>query len=263
MTNENLIVDFDNRGIAMLTLNRPHAHNAFDDILINNLLKTLQQLETDPKIRLLILKANGKSFCAGADANWMQRMVSFTEAENIKDAMALANMLKALNNFTRPTIALVQGAAYGGGVGLVACCDIVLATSTTTFCFSEVKLGLIPATISPYVIAAIGERAARQYFLTAERFSADEALRLGLVHKIVTKESLSDAAEKLVQLILQNSPAALVATKKLVAEVKSKTMDDSLLQLTAKRIAEQRISSEGQEGIQAFLEKRKPKWAVN
>ena len=263
MENENLLVDIDNRGVASLTLNNPHTHNAFDDVLINKMIKTLQQLESYPQIRLLIIKAIGKNFCAGADVNWMQRMATSTKAENIKDAMALANMLQALNHFSRPTIALVQGATYGGGVGLVACCDIVFATSTATFCFSEVKLGLIPATISPYVIAAIGESAARRYFLTAERFSANEALRLGLVHKIMAEESLSDVLEKLVQSILQNSPAALKATKKLITEVKNKTINHSLLQMTAKLIAEQRVSSEGQEGIQAFLEKRKPNWIIN
>lgn len=245
---------------ATITLNRPDVHNAFDEQLIKELQNTLDDIKHNNAIHIVILKANGKHFSAGADLQWMQRMVNYTEQQNFHDSQALAQLMQSLYNLPQPTIAIVQGSAFGGGVGLVACCDMAIASLTAHFCFSEVKLGLIPAVISPYVIAAIGERAARRYFLTAERFTAETALQLGLVTEIVADNDLSAATDKLVNTILQNSPQAVRQAKQLIADVADHAIDAALIENTAKQIAKIRVSSEAQEGLQAFLEKRKPKW---
>lgn len=242
-----------NEQITTLTLNRPEIHNAFDDELIRELTEKLQHLEHDPETRVVILAAEGKSFCAGADLQWMQKMANYSEAENIQDAFGLARLMRTLNTLSKPTIALVQGAAYGGGVGLVACCDIALAVPEANFCFSEVKLGLVPAVISPYTIAAIGERAARRYFLSAERFGAEEALRLGLIHQIVPAPELVTAGISLAQLLLKNGPVAMRATKQLIAEVARQSLTPSLIQKTVECIAKARVSEEGQERLKGFL----------
>jgi methylglutaconyl-CoA hydratase len=250
----------DARGVATLTLNRPAVHNAFDDALISELAGHLQDVEADRAVRAVILAAEGKSFSAGADLTWMRRLSAFSEAENVADAMRLAELMRRLDGLAKPTLALVQGAAYGGGVGLVAACDIAIAAEEAVFSLSEVKLGLLPAVISPYVVAAIGPRAARRYFLTAERFSAAEAFRLGLIHEIVPKEKLAEAGERVIAALAEGGPQAQACSKQLIAEVASRPVTDALVALTARRIAEARASDEGKEGVAAFLEKRKPSW---
>lgn len=248
------------QNIATLTLNRPEIHNAFDNQLIQQLTTELENIDKDPNIRVLILAANGKSFCAGADLNWMQKIANYSREENLKDSLALAHLMQTLNNLSKPTIALIQGAAFGGGVGLIACCDIAVASPEANFCLSEVKIGLIPAVISPYVITAIGERAARRYFLTAEKFDIEEAICLGLIHKVASANQLQKTGEEIAQLILNNSPHAVTMTKKLIADVTKKPIDANLIKLTAEYIADIRVSTEGQEGLKAYLEKRKPSW---
>lgn len=255
-----LLSEVDERGCAKITLNRPELHNAFDDTLINSLTEELKRFERDPSVRVVLLAAQGKSFSSGADLNWMRRMSDYTFIENLTDAMGLAELMKTLANIPKPTIALVQGAAIGGGVGLVACCDIALATESASFCLSEVKLGLIPAVISPYVASAIGPRATRRYFITAERFDAETACRLGLVHEVVANDQLDEKADELTRKLLCNGPQAMASVKALVSEVALSTLDDDLIADTAERIAEIRASDEGREGLSAFLEKRTPSW---
>ncbi|MFQ5775490.1 MAG: enoyl-CoA hydratase/isomerase family protein [Kiloniellaceae bacterium] len=247
-------------GVARITLTRPEVHNAFNDTLIVELSAALQGLGTDERVRVVVLCAQGRSFSAGADLNWMQRMAGYSEEENLRDARALAGLMRTLNRLPKPTLALVQGPALGGGVGLVACCDIAVAAQTANFCLSEVKLGLIPAVIAPYVIPAMGERAARRYFLSAETFSAREALALGLVHVVVPDEALEDAGKKIIGALMKGGPNAQVAAKDLIFALSGRPIDDDAVEDTAARIARQRASAEGREGIAAFLEKRKPKW---
>jgi methylglutaconyl-CoA hydratase len=249
-----------NGGRATLWLNRPERHNAFDDGLIAELSAALAALAADSAIRVLLLAGRGKSFSAGADLAWMKRMAGNTAAENVADAQKMAEMLHRLDSLPKPTVALVQGAAMGGGVGLVAACDIAIATEDAQFAFSEARLGLTPATISPYVIAAIGPRAARRYFLTAERFDARRALGLGLVSAVVPAADLAAAANKLADILCQNSPGAMAEAKRLIADVTGRPIDAALRYETAGRIARQRASAEGREGVAAFLEKRKPNW---
>ena len=260
MSTAALLSETDEYGRATITLNRPDIHNAFDDTLISSLTLELKRLDRDESVRVVILAARGKSFSSGADLNWMRRMADYSFEENLADAMDLAELMKTLANLSKPTIALVQGGAIGGGVGLVACCDIALATDEVFFCLSEVKLGLIPAVISPYVAAAIGPRATRRYFITAERFDAVEAHRLGLVHEVVRPGELQARSEAISTLLLQNSPQAMASVKELVAEVSLSCLDDELIADTAERIAEARASEEGREGLSAYLEKRKPNW---
>jgi len=256
----NLLTEVDARGVATVTMNRPELHNAFDDLMIKALNSEFLRLDADPQVRVVLLAASGKSFSAGADLNWMRRMADYSLEENLADSMALAGLMRTLYGLSKPTIALVQGAAYGGGVGLVACCDIALATDRATFCLSEVKLGLIPAVISPYVMEAIGSRAARRYFLTAERFDAIEAQHLGLVHELVAVEDLRARGESLAALLIQNGPLALSAVKRLVAALTRTPIDDAMIADTARRIADIRSSDEGKDGVGAFLQKRPPAW---
>jgi len=248
------------RGIASVILNRPEQHNVFDDGMIAELIELLGNLEQDDRIRVLVLRAAGKSFSAGADLNWMRRMADYDLAKNTDDAMQLAKLMRRLHCFPKPTIALVQGAAYGGGVGLIACCDIAIASPMASFCLSEVKLGLIPAVISPYVIEAIGVRASRRYMLTAERFDAEQACRLGLVHEVVEAQDLDAKLDSIVESLLAAGPAAQAAAKDLIRMVSNKAINDELIRDCAHRIARIRASSEGREGLSAFLEKRKPNW---
>ena len=250
----------DTRGVATLRLDRAELHNAFDDALIAALTAELGRLAADAAVRILVLAANGKSFSAGADLNWMKRMAGYSQAENRRDADALAALMRALDTFPKPTIARIQGAAYGGGVGLVACCDIAVAVQGATFCLSEAKLGLIPAVISPYVVAAMGARAARRYFLTAETFDAATAHRLGLVHEVTSAEALDGAVEGIVGKLLAAGPVAQRECKTLIARVASGPIDDAMVDDTAARITRIRVSPEGREGIASFLEKRKPGW---
>jgi methylglutaconyl-CoA hydratase len=255
-----LLSEVDEHGRATITLNRPEMHNAFDDTLISALTDELKRLERERSVRVIMLAARGQSFSSGADLNWMRRMADYSFVENLTDAVGLAELMKTLANISKPTIALVQGAAIGGGVGLVACCDIALATENAIFCLPEVKLGLIPAVVSPYLAAAIGSRATRRYFLTAESFDAAEARRLGLVHEVVRAEDLAGCADNLSHRLLKNGPEAMASVKALVSEVALGFLDEDLIADTAERIAETRASAEGREGLSAYLEKRSPNW---
>lgn len=247
----NLAIDAS--GIAILTLNRPDMHNAFDDVMIKELISALEHLNQLDAVRVILLKAQGKSFSAGADLAWMQRMASYDKAENLADAALLAQLMYMLYTTEKTTIALVQGVAYGGGVGLVACCDVVLASHEALFCFSEVKIGLIPAIISPYVIRAIGERQAGRYFLTAESFDAAKAMAIGLVHEVVDKTDLLTKGYQLAQQILQNAPHAVKSAKQLIQAVVHQPLDDRLIQKTIEDIASIRVSDEAQGRLGEFF----------
>lgn len=260
MSEKAIQLEIDKRGVATVTLDRPARHNAFDEHVIAELTRTFESVGSDEKVKLMILRANGRNFSAGADLDWMKRMASYSHENNIRDANALANMLHTLNYLPCATIARVQGAAMGGGAGLVCCCDIAIASDRANFAFSEARLGLIPATISPYVLQSIGAQAARRYFLSAERFAAQRALQLGMVSEVVGEEELDEHIETLVQAILGNSSEAVKAAKRLVFEVEHQQVNDALLQMTSERIADIRASEEGKEGLAAFLEKRKPSW---
>jgi methylglutaconyl-CoA hydratase len=255
-----IAIDTRPDGVASVTLDRPEMHNAFNDEVIAELTPTFRRLGADPAVRVVVLRANGKSFSAGADLNWMHRIAGHSHEQNVADAMALAEMLRALDACPKPTLALVQGPAYGGGVGLVAACDIAVASTAASFALTEARLGLIPAVISPYVIAAIGERACRRYFLTAERFSAEAAHRLGLVHEVVPPDRLAAAADDLIARLLECGPASQAAAKELIRDVGGRPVNDAVVRDSAERIARQRASAEGREGVAAFLEKRKPAW---
>jgi methylglutaconyl-CoA hydratase len=256
-----LQTEIDDLGCATLRLNNPELHNAFDDRLIAELTAALQQLADSPEVRVVTLCSSGKSFSAGADLNWMRRVADYSLDENVHDALGLAELMKTLNELPKPTIALIQGATYGGGVGLVAACDIAIASEQASFCLSEVKLGLIPAAISPYVLAAIGQRMARRYFLTAERFSASEAMQIGLVHQVVAAEELAQTGTALCQQLLQNGPHAMAEAKLLIRDVADRPINNELIEMTAERIAAIRATDEGREGLTAFLQKRLPNWS--
>ena len=253
----------DARGVARVTMNNPSKHNAFDDSIIAELSNAFSALDADPQVRVVVLAAQGKSFSAGADLDWMKRMASYSKEQNLNDARALAEMLKSLNFMNKPTIARVQGAAMGGAVGLVSCCDMAAGSLRASFSLSEVKIGLVPATISPYVIAAIGQRAARRYFTTAERFDANEALKLGLLSTVVEENQLDSEVERLVTALLDNSPQAVGIAKQLVFDLADREVADELIESTSECIASIRVSEEGQEGLTAFLQKRPPAWKRN
>ena len=249
-----------NGGVARVTLNRPELRNAFDDALIAGLTKAFLEIERDASVRVMVLAGNGPAFCAGADLNWMKRMAGYGYDENLADAKALAGMLAALDRLPKPTIARVHGPVFAGGTGLVAACDIAVGTPEAKFCLSEAKLGLSPATISPYVIRAMGERNARRYFLTAEVFDAEEALRVGMLSSLVPASALDSAVDELAKHLLAGGPEAHAKIKALIRAVAGRRPDDALVAETAQRIAEIRGSPEGEEGIAAFLEKRKASW---
>jgi methylglutaconyl-CoA hydratase len=211
-------------------------------------------------VRAIVLAANGAAFCAGGDLNWMKKMAGYSDAENLDDATKLADMLRTIYRCLKPVVAKIQGDCYAGGMGLAAACDIAVAAEEANFCLSEVKLGLIPATISPYVIKAMGENAARRYFLTAERFPAREAHRIGFVHEVVAADDLDESVDAIVKALVANSPNAVQQAKVLVRDIAGKPVDDALLADSAKRIAQIRASQEGREGVASFLEKRKPSW---
>jgi methylglutaconyl-CoA hydratase len=246
-------------GVVTLTLDRPDRRNAFDDALIAGLRDTFDRLAGDPATRALIVTGAGAAFSAGADLDWMRRAAGFSAAENLADARRLEGMLAALDRFPRPTIARVNGAAIGGGMGLVAACDIAIASEQAIFAMSEVRLGLLPAVVAPFVRRAIGERACRRLFLTAERIDAAEARRLGLVHETVADEALDSAVEAMLDQVLQGGPEALAAAKALLIDLRHANFDEAA-DRSARAIAERRASPEGKEGIAAFLEKRKPAW---
>jgi methylglutaconyl-CoA hydratase len=263
MTYQYITTAVDERGVAQLTLNRPEVHNAFDDIMIGELIQALDAFAANNQVRVLLLRSNGKNFSAGADLGWMRSMAQKNYADNLLDAGELAKLMQKLDNFPAPTITLVQGAAFGGAVGLAACCDIAIASDKASFCLSEVKIGLMPAVISPYVVRAIGERASRRYFLTAERFFAAEALQLGLLHQVVSDDELQQAGDAMVQTLLANSPAAVKAAKSLIFTVANQPTTQALIDETSRRIAAIRVSEEGQEGLSAFLQKRTPAWQLS
>ena len=273
-------IDVDIRAaVAIVTLDRPDVHNAFDEVLIAELTAALQRLDRDKSVRAVVLTGAGKSFCAGADLNWMKKMASFSRPQNLADAKALARMLLTLNQLSKPTIARVHGAVFGGGVGLVACCDIAVGESNATFALSESRLGLIPATIAPYVIEAIGARAARRYFLSGERFTAAEAFRLGLLHDLAPLPELDGRINEILGLLwpglmgrfgaaigfptcwcVTAVPPAQSECKELIRAVGERPGNASMIADTARRIARVRASPEGKEGVAAFLGKRKASW---
>ncbi|MCY4245293.1 MAG: enoyl-CoA hydratase-related protein [Gammaproteobacteria bacterium] len=248
-------------GIATVTLNRPARHNAFDDALIRELRGVLAELAGDAAVRVLALAGAGKSFCAGADLQWMKRAADYDERQNIADAEALAGLLDALFRFPKPTVACVNGAALGGGAGLVSCCDIAIAAAGAKFGFSEVRLGLIPATISPHVVRAIGARAAGKYFLSGGIFDAAEALRIGLVHQVTAAENLRGAVQAQCEQLLHGGPQAQRECKKLLRRVDNAGHGGELTAATARLLARLRAGGEGRAGIAAFLAKRRPPWA--
>jgi methylglutaconyl-CoA hydratase len=247
-------------GVARVTLNRPELRNAFDDALIKKLHAAFEDVSKDKSVRVMVLAGNGPAFCAGADLNWMKRMAGYSYDENLADAKALAEMLAALDRLPKPTIARVHGPVFAGGTGLVAACDIAVGTPEAKFCLSEAKLGLSPATISPYVLRAMGERTARRYFLTAEVFDAEEAYRVGMLSALVEPNELDSSISSLVQHLLAGGPEAHAKIKALIRAVAGRRPDDALAAETAQRIAEIRGSPEGREGIASFLEKRKASW---
>ena len=247
-------------GCAIVILNRPEIRNAFDDSLIANLAKTLKKLDADDSVRAVVLMGAGSAFCAGADLNWMKRMANYTFEQNLKDARALAAMLKTLDRMSKPTIARVHGPAFAGGVGLVAACDIAVGTVDAEFALTESKLGMSPATISPYVVRAMGKRMAHRYFLTGERFSAAEAYRIGLLSELCMPDELDNKINELLGHIVLGGKDALREIKDLIRAVSRGPIEDPMIDNTAQRIARIRVSKEGREGIASFLEKRKPAW---
>ncbi|MDL2357997.1 MAG: enoyl-CoA hydratase/isomerase family protein [Pseudomonadota bacterium] len=246
--------------VATVTLDRPDVRNAFNEATIAELALAFDELGRDEDVRAIILAANGSAFCAGADLNWMKAMAAYSDAENLADATRLADMLRTIYLCPKPVVARIQGDCYAGGMGLVAACDIAVAVEEANFCLSEVKLGLIPATISPYVIKAMGENAARRYFLTAERFSAAEAHRIGFVHELVKPADLDAKVAAIIKALVSNSPNAVQQAKLLVRDVAGRPVDAALLADSAARIASIRASQEGREGVASFLEKRQPSW---
>jgi methylglutaconyl-CoA hydratase len=247
---------------AIVVLNRPEIRNAFDDALIAALTKMLKKLDADDSVRAVVLMGAGPAFCAGADLNWMKRMAGYTLEQNYADAKALAEMLKVLDRLSKPTIARVHGPAFAGGVGLVAACDIAVGSVDAEFALTEAKLGLSPATISPYVIRAMGERMAHRYFLTAEKFTAAEAYRIGLLSELCLPGELDNKINELLGHIVSGGKSALAEIKGLIRAVSRGTIDDPMIDDTAKRIAAIRVSKEGREGIASFLSKRKPAWVA-
>ena len=259
MSNE-VITRVDADGNATVMLNRPEVHNAFDPLMTRLLTAALEKLDADPKVRAVVLLGAGKSFCAGADIGHMKASAKFSRAQNYKSAQESARMFHTLYNLSKPTIACIHGAVRGGGLGLVAACDIAIAVRGATFRLSEVKIGVIPSMISPYVIAAIGERQSRRYFITGEEFDAAEAWRIGLIHDIAEEESLNGTVGAMLAQLYSSGPKAMAAAKQLIGLSAHADIDKKILDETSRRIADIRATPEGQEGLSAFLEKRKPHW---
>ncbi|WP_321844450.1 enoyl-CoA hydratase/isomerase family protein [Paraburkholderia bannensis] len=259
MNYETLTVEFAGH-VATVTLNRPDVRNAFNEAMIADLTAAFTALGARDDVRAIVLAGNGKAFCAGADLNWMRKMAGYSDEENHADALRLAHMLSAIYRCPKPVIARVHGDAYAGGMGLVCTADIVVAADTVHFCLSEARLGLMPATIAPYVIRALGEQASRRYFVTAEAFDCATALRLGLVSEAVSAAELDAAVQRIADTLCANSPNAVRECKQLVQDVANATIDDALIDDTARRIARIRASGEGRDGVSSFLEKRTPLW---
>jgi methylglutaconyl-CoA hydratase len=259
MNTTNLLVEYENH-VVRVTLNRSEVRNAFNDKLIDEITQTFKDLGQQDDVRCIVLAASGSAFCAGADLNWMRSMADYTREQNLADASRLAAMMQTIYESPKPTIARIQGDVYAGGTGLVAACDIAVSVDTANYCLSEVKLGLLPSTVSPYVVRAMGARAAHRYFLTAERFSAAEALRIGFVHAVVAADALDAKVAELTLALVNAAPEAVKACKKLVQQVAGKDLTSELVQMTVASIADVRVSAEGREGLQSFLQKRKPNW---
>ena len=264
MTNQAPTLDIrrPSKWVAEVWLNRPDVRNAFNDAVIAELTEAFQQLGQDPDLRVIVLGAHGKAFCAGADLNWMRAMSDYNWEENFEDAQKLANMLWTLDQCPVPIVGRVHGDCYAGGMGLASVCDVLIATDNVTFCLSEARLGLLPGTISPYVVRAMGAQAARRYMVTAERFSATQAHAMGMVHELCTLDTLDAKVADMVNTLCGNGPQAVRACKRLVQDVADKPIDAALRQETARRIADIRASAEGQEGLQSFLQKRPAQWTT-
>lgn len=259
MNTKNLLVECKSL-VATVTLNRPDVRNAFNDEVIAEATEVFNALGARDDVRCIVLAANGSAFCAGADLNWMRSMADYSRAQNLADAGRLAAMMRTVFECPKPTIARIQGDVYAGGTGLVAACDMAVAVDSAYFCLSEVKLGLLPSTISPYVIRAMGARAAHRYFLTAERFNALEALRIGFVHEVVSADALDSKVAELSMALVNAGPEAMRLCKKLVQDVAGQDITPELVNMTIASIADVRVSAEGREGLQSFLQKRKPNW---
>ncbi|MFA7415827.1 MAG: enoyl-CoA hydratase/isomerase family protein [Rhizobium sp.] len=253
-------IEIDDK-VARLTLTRPEKHNAFDDRLIAGLTEAFRRLDADPAVRIVVLAAQGPSFSAGGDLEWMKRAAAGSRDDNIADALKLAGLMKTLDELSKPTIAVIQGSAYGGGVGLIACCDITIAATSAKFALSEVRLGLIPSAIGPYVIGAIGGRQARRYFQTAEAFDAETAAAIGLVHEVVEPDRLEARLGEIIDALLKAAPGACTEAKRLVAEVANRPIDAAITEMTAIRIADIRSRDEAREGLDAFFGRRTARWA--
>lgn len=260
MSDQQVLFAVDETGIATITLNRPEVHNAFNDEIIGRLIAAIDSCHNNNDVRVVILRSTGKNFSAGADLAWMKSMAALNYEENKQDASALAQLMEKLYRLDKPVITRAQGKSFGGAVGLIACSDIVVADTDASFCLSEVKIGLVPAVISPYVVRAIGQRMASRYFITAEAFSAHQALTFGLIHEVCPLEELDEQITKLAHTILNNGPNAVAKAKALVQQVADNPIDSATINYTTELIADIRVSDEGQEGLGAFLEKRKPSW---
>ncbi len=248
--------------VATITLNRPEVHNAFNEDVIAQMTGLFVKAAKDDGVRAVVLRGNGKSFSAGGDLNWMRKSANYTYDENVADARNLGTLLKTINTLPKPTIALVQGNAFGGGVGLAACCDIVIAEEGAQFCLSEVRIGLIPSIIAPYVVAAMGSRQARRYFMTAERFDAQKAKEIGFAHEVCPPGGLDVALEKILSALMDGAPGAQRRGKRLLLDIIGRPVDDAMVEHTVVQIAEARASEEGREGLSAFLNKTAPGWRV-
>ncbi len=260
MTKQQTIITDITDNIGSITLNRPEKHNAFNEVMIEELTESFTEMGNNDNIRVIIVRGNGKSFCAGGDLNWMRKTADYSFDENFQDAMKLGKLLKTINICPKPTIAEIYGNVFGGGIGICASCDIAIADKNAVFCLSEVRIGLIPSIIAPYVIAAIGERQAKRYFLTAERFNGEIAKNIGLVHEALDVSKIKNCLENIVNAILQGAPLAQKMGKELIKNVSKCDIDDKIVEYTSKKIAEARASKTGKEGLNAFLTKTEPSW---
>ena len=258
--NDTILLSVDDSGVCSLILNRPEVHNAFNERMIEEITQALELAKNNDSVRILLVRGAGKSFSAGADIKWMRRMADYDESQNYEDACRLSTMMDSLYRFPKPTLARIHGSVFGGGVGLVACCDVAIASKNTVFSLSEVKIGLIPAVISPYVVEAIGTRNARRYFLSGERFSAIVAEQLGLIHEYCEEDDLSEIEQSILNEFLQSAPGAQKIAKSLLQNVLSNDINPETQKVTAQMIAQVRASEEGREGTSAFIEKRPPSW---